>query len=277
MSNKKREKDGERLFTQKELEALISERLMRERKNLEAYKTVKDILDEMMRDGLINACSYAEAARELYERLSAKNAENTDTHAENTEGTGMTGGKKVEEQEEREEDVGVTEADCVTVSEKPNVNGDANVTVDEPVLSEEFPALPTSGQETGTDGDRTSEMCELLKAYPELCIDTLLADEGFILYSQRYGGTLKELYEGYSKLKAALGRIGGEDGKAECRTEIRRMASTSFSRCSASPSSDAGFELSPLQRDIARRAGLSYREYYEMLKDIPDGKKAQRR
>ena len=280
MSSKRQERDGERLFTQKELESLIAERLMRERKNLEAYKTVKDILCEMMKDGIVNAHSYAEAARELYERLSSENAENTVNNGKDTVPECALNKEAAAEEKTSEipETADVMHEDFCKDSET-RTEDFSDETVEKLQNAEmEFSSLPEEILPDDSQSAATDEMCELMKAYPELCIETLLSDEGFIMYSKRYKGTLKELYEGYKRVRTALGKIGGDNGgETDYNFDRRRMASTSFSRYSASPSSDAGFDLSPLQRDIARRAGLSYREYFEMLREIPDSKKATRR
>lgn len=116
-------------------------------------------------------------------------------------------------------------------------------------------------------------LCELMESYPELDVEALLSDSGFVLYCRRYGGSLLEKYEGYRHLVDALGVLCDSDNAADNSKDAlrarRMMSSTAFSKSSASPDADAGFELTPLQREVARRAGLSYREYSAMLRDVP--------
>ena len=69
-------RDGEKKFTQEELEKLISERLKRERKNNAAISALKKTLDVMSDSGFIKSGSYSLMAEELTRLLRQNFAQN---------------------------------------------------------------------------------------------------------------------------------------------------------------------------------------------------------
>lgn len=69
-------RDGEKKFTQEELEKLISERLKRERKNNAAISALKKTLDVMSDSGFIKSGSYSLMAEELTRLLRQNLAQN---------------------------------------------------------------------------------------------------------------------------------------------------------------------------------------------------------
>ena len=69
-------RDGEKKFTQEELEKLISERLKRERKNNAAISALKKTLDVMSDSGFIKSGSYSLMAEELTRLLHQNLAQN---------------------------------------------------------------------------------------------------------------------------------------------------------------------------------------------------------
>ena len=73
--NKETDKE-ERMFTESELEAVVRERLKRDRKVNEELLSVKKLLKEAGEKGLIRGTSYAEMAKSLEEILMSRGSEN---------------------------------------------------------------------------------------------------------------------------------------------------------------------------------------------------------
>ncbi len=260
---------SEKMFSQRELEKHIAKRLVRERKQNAALSELRDAIDTLMSEGAINAGTYAEAARELTRALPRENVGNTcDAVTEISDRPTEKAGEAltdstVPSKAAYEETEGPEET-----SEKP-----------EPCL-EDYAAAESTASDREANSDRAGELSALMERYPELDVAELLSNEDFVRYCRRYGGALPEMYEGYKRLIDSLGALSApQKYEKEDNTiaQARRvLSSTSFSGSSASPSADAGFELTPLQRDIARRAGLSYREYSEMLRDVPGADRLKR-
>lgn len=106
-----------------------------------------------------------------------------------------------------------------------------------------------------------SEQKELQAAYPSLDITALLKDEVFCdfykAYLKEFGdATLLEVYGGFLKAKDI---------------EERLNLSSRLKRTPSSQKAAEAFEsaLTPTQRAIASKAGMSYREYAKLLEEIP--------
>lgn len=272
--------DNKRLFTQKELEKHINARLVRERKKNGDIMLFKNMVDELMKSGIINADSYAEAGKRLTELLSVMPAGNSEEEAlkdnivensvDNTVNNAVENTTKT-----TTENVNTLKADAQSeneVSKPDNPEYPEEIEESENVqLAEDVPFV-VAGQraETGemlakSDDESTKEM-----------------------YGQELTGSQESVEKKLSRLCAELSRL--LDGTAEKSItdnqddEIfddgfyarRSACSTGFSANSACDAQSSGFELTPTQRDIARRAGISYREYAELLKDIPDSTKKRR-
>lgn len=281
--------DGEKLFTQKELEKLISDRLRRERRNNSSLMFAKEVINTLQKDGIINADSYAEAAKELAEKLKeklcgktadfdCKNEEvKTETYFENqgeaqnaqaceaSEVTGTSDAESIEHFTQNFESTG-TEKDYS--AQETTATGNAE--------NAEF----TQGCE---NDDIESQYRELILRHPEAAENDILQKEAFHEYCRTKRGSLCELYEGFSGIVKTLGVLSGIIGQGQtdscfdeeqCGASYDKYAagtisSTGFSRRSASAIADVANDLSPMQRDIARRAGMSYKEYSALLRDIP--------
>ena len=61
----------EKVFTQSQVDALINERIKRERKVNESLLPVKELLKAAMSKGLVKGRSYAEMAQDFVDRLKA--------------------------------------------------------------------------------------------------------------------------------------------------------------------------------------------------------------
>ena len=66
--------------------------------------------------------------------------------------------------------------------------------------------------------------------------------------------------------------VNGEKKQSDddgIRIAKRELCSTGFSSGSASDIHSMADGLTPMQRELAKRAGLSYREYAQILSEIP--------
>ncbi len=288
---------GKRLFTQRELEKCIGERLMRERRNNASLQSIKKLVDGLCERGIINADSYAEAERELCEKLCSVNAGNT--REENSEGavlpevtnkeeiseSGNSGESASEIQPLQDTQVTENSESYVTCYEGSD-NQEEKDTGEQDICDECEASTALQEEEPQS---RTEELCELCLKYPSLDAAELLKSKEFAVYSKGKDGTLLELYEGFSSLLDALesysrSKATGYTPKNNAPYEIsnherhamKALSSTGFSKLSASESSDFSELLSPSQRSIARRAGISYREYAQLLSDIPDSSRIKR-
>ncbi len=277
----------ERLFTQRELEKCIGERLTRERRKVAPFEKLKQLLDRLKSDGVIYADSYAEAAEELCRRLEAcsENAGNTREDSlcggENEQGTD-TDGVALGELQEADTSLAVGTEYSESSVERKEKFADVRPCGREIMHGGDTVEQNDVGTTEEDDGNAfVSQYEELSRRYPYIDTEALMTDRGFEAFCRGRDGSLTELYEGYAEL---IRSIGGKPcaapnvGNGSCggRPAIRALSSTAFSAGSASPVSDAALGLSPLQRDIARRAGISYREYAQLLRDIPKAGKSKR-
>ncbi len=106
-----------------------------------------------------------------------------------------------------------------------------------------------------------NEQRALAEVYPDLDITALLKDDAFCNFYKAYvkefsDATLLEVYGGFLKAKAA---------------EENLRLSSKLKRTPSSQRASENFEgaLTPTQRAIASKAGMSYREYAKLLEEIP--------
>lgn len=315
-------KGGGRLFTQRELEKCIGERLIRERRNNASLENIKKLVDGLCERGILNADSYAEAERELCEKLCSMDAGNT--REENSKESPLPDGKNdmagtddgnsgesvpdaalsddgvikdTEKDAERESITAEPEkyTGCESISaESEKDNGyesialpqEKDASTQDPAFESVDACAPLEQSAVG----KTQELYELCSKHPELDAASLLESDEFISYCTGRSGTLLELYEGFTSLLSAFesfnrSRLSGfsrnatditHEASGNYRHAMKALSSTGFSRLSANESSDYSGLLSPSQRDIARRAGISYREYAQLLADIPDGSRIKK-
>ncbi len=268
--------DGVRLFTQRELEKCIGERLMRERRNNSSLELIRDMVDGLRKEGIISADSYAKAALELSGKLEAMQAENTRKEEHQSESLGAA----MEPSGEAESEDLAAEDDLQMAKEY------SEVCISDATDNGNEQKVPEKGS------DQLMRECDVLsEKYPHIDIEALLDNESFKRYCKRKGGSLTELYEGFSALMLSIEKFGDSIREKASDYEplseerfresdrhfaVRSLSSTGFSKGSASANADTGALLSPMQRDIARRAGISYREYAELMRDIPDAGKIKR-
>lgn len=270
---------SERLFTQAELSKLINKRLSRERRNNTALSKIHKLLKELSEKKIINAHSYAEAAQELQNKLILL------CNDENMKIDDRVVGASGEETEDimKTGDIGDIEPDSVNTSES---------FADEIYNSEceHCEEESTSFEEKKEEAYPLSELSELFKRFPESRAWRIITSREFLDFCHGKQEGLCELYDSFCKHFGKLYSLFDGEEKTESehlmqgaynkinpRNIISEYSSTGFSGRSASPSSDDGANLSPLQRKIAKSAGISYREYASMLREIPQYSKSDKR
>lgn len=226
----------ERLFTQRELDDLICERLKRERRNNRVLNDAKGLIDKLREKGIITAISYADAARELESLIGSRLGENTTDVAE-------------QRQEEARGELETAPSHQESVLESPSLT------------EAQFATAPTK--------DRVkNELFELFERYPEAMGDKILESRAFRELVREGDVKICDAYEAFKRLADSFSKnsAGASLSDREARTAI---SSTGFSRSSAGEFADEGLGLSPSQRRLARDSGISYREYASLLRDVP--------
>ena len=229
-----KEEKQEKLFTQSQLEEIIRERLMRERKGNESLLAVKKLLKSASEKGLVRDGSYADMASELVKRL---------TDSAKTEGEDM---EKTTPCAENETDTGAA------------ADGENNVTDDG----------NTADEVKSTEMDFIGILSHLKQKYPEKALARMLEGNSFERFAKGRSGSMEEIFDDFYSFMEDFsgngGNVSDEDHSA--------LSSTAFS--SHSGASDSGAKLTKQQMEIAKGAGMSYREYADLLESIP--KKAGR-
>ncbi len=219
----------EKLYSQKELEKIVEQRLIRERKNTESFRDIREIIAELKRRGDIEAGSNAQIASKLGSLLEA---------AQN---------KTPEEQSEEVPPVAAPDSDKKT---------------SEPTLTAEVPrSLPE--EEKGTN-----EFFEFIEKFGEEKLKKLMNDRTFSAFSIGKSGSLASIYENYIDFLSAL---SDSNDARKYRAAEAGLASTGFSK-KASGAVDYGSALTENQKSLARSAGMSYKQYSELLSQIPNKK-----
>ena len=229
-----------RLFTQRELEKHINARLMRERKKNSELEALKRMLDELMESGQIDADSYAEAGERLISLIAENRRDEPDKETDTVEDVPV-------------EDAALcnNDTDVHTADDFPFEEAEDAQTYD-----------PTDTADNAPGGDAIGEISEnvsKIKSETEENINLRLAS----LCSELADYFVRSVGGNDVKMKDT-------DASDECLRARRAASSTGFSVRSASDVHSDGSGLTPTQRDIARRAGISYKEYAGLLREIPD-------
>lgn len=114
---------------------------------------------------------------------------------------------------------------------------------------------------TDTEVKFEGEIAKLCEVYPELDVNALISDEKFgdfyaAFTAEKQNADLLTVYEAYEKAKSI-------DGSIKAASKMKRTPSVHGAR------SGAENLLTPRQREIANHAGMSYKEYAELLSEIP--------
>lgn len=231
----KEQKTQEKMFTQSQLEEIISERLSRERRINDSLSSVKNFLKSASEKGLIKNGSYAEMAKELVERLS----------------------KKPEEAVHTAETVNET---CDEVS-----NADTSSVADEDGKTNAENDGGNNGMEEKRDtGDFVSVLSALKAKYPRQTVEKLISTNQFERFAKGRSGSVEEIFDDFLSF---ISELDGRTEESDNDTNHACFASTAFSSHSGTP--DMGTNLTRQQMEIAKSGGMSYREYQNLLESIP--------
>ncbi len=226
----------EKMFTQSQLEEIISKRLERERKIGESLHEVKKVLLDAKNEGLIKGTSFAEMARELMQiTRQGEELKNDDT---------------AEEKNPKPCDITPSFAE-----EGGNVNTPE--------------AVENNTKQERVEGDFFSELKAIKQKHKSTDAEQLMAGDLFEKFAKGRSGRASEIFDDFILFMQGLGFSGHEENKAE-QSIIDPYSSTAFSGFSDTESTYSG--LTKQQMEMAKSAGLSYREYASILAGIPQKK-----
>ena len=213
----------EKLFTQSELENLISERLKRERKTQSALLPVKEMLSVLCEKGIIKNGSYPEMATQLCGHLD----------------TLLSGAK--------EENISVGTQNLPMEKEPETVQENCDALSFTP-----------------------SDIAVIYEKHPASDIVATISSPVFLKFAQNRQGSFEQIYSDFLSLK----NLFEEKAQSDSNSLHSSLASTSFSADSKSSFSTEHTNLTARQMQMAKNAGLSYREYSDLLNSIPKGTKS---
>ena len=243
-----------RLFTQKELEKHINARLIRERKKYTEPPVLLKMLEESVKSGEFDADACAEVFAGLEKILSESDTGNR-TESGNVDVT-------AESFEEKED--GKLQNRSVQVLEKETAEEQEDVNTE--------CAICNNGCFEESSDDNHGESETAVSMEKESSEKSTATESGNAELIGRLSGLLSEFAQLLGKTENVREQSDG-DGELFAR---RAAASTGFCASSASDAASSVYELTPAQREIARQAGISYREYAGLLRDIPTKIKKRR-
>ena len=136
-----------------------------------------------------------------------------------------------------------------------------------PLLSSQTDANFDTGPEK-TGAVAVGEAGEFLRTHPDVDLTALMNDSAFRAFIDGRTGSLSEIYDQFMQFMRTLSQSGQA---AKYRAAGRMLASTGFSNGNPSSSGDYSNILTNRQMEMAKQAGMSYREYAELLNDAPSG------
>lgn len=238
----------EKTFTQSQLEEIISERLSRERRANASLGEVKKLLRSAKEGGLIKGGSYAEMAKQLIDAVTAGRDGAEDSAEE------MQSAESCEEDTDFADASSVADEDAQTEQEK-TAAADGGVDAGAEVSDAELfvTALTFIKQKLG-----------------EKEAERVFSGNLFENFAKGRRGSLDEIVTDFCTFMANVyGTDAAENNEVE---EAQRdtppdFTSTAFSAFSGAPACDMG--LTKQQMEMAKSAGMSYREYAGMLESVP--------
>ena len=248
------ENEKEKMFTQEKLDEIIAERLSRERKVNEALNSVKTLLKSAAEKGYIKGTSYAEMAKELAEKLRRGSEECEKAEAQENAGAGET---ETVPQNECQDDMALLTAICEDNSE------DAAQEEKEDVREELTDVESVKEERKETDNSFTAVLSDLKSRYPKEKVEKLLTGDLFERFAKGRSGSMREIADDFFSFISSVNADGEGDDKP---SEYSSFTSTAFSSMSGTPSDVA---LTKQQMEIAKSAGMSYREYANLLSSVP--------
>ena len=285
----------QKLFTQAQLETLLSERMKRERKNARALNSVKELLKQCKQNGIIAPGSYSDMAKQLTERLGKLEVSSSEVTPQKNEPFDETTHKALSNPVCDSEEVSEVESAVDYESVSQNSHEDENTyegeTTDENKsddgenTDESFEETQDGEQvsKTGVQGDENpvavgqedvgemrvcaKDIFDLKNDFPDADINEIFSDGTFRDFAKDRRGNLRGIYSDYISFMQKVSGAGEYDGAK--RRDYSGAASTAFSSDSKAYTTDYSQRLTRRQMDIANQSGMSYREYGELLNSIP--------
>ncbi len=224
----------EKLFTKGELETIVEQRLSRERRNGEAFSKIKELMALLRQKEAFKKISNASLAQ-IIEDFVQSEAELPEVFdAERQQAT----------------------PDALPAKEENNGE-----------ITQEMAAETAYGQEEENTLSQSKIPAFLLK-YGEEKFLQIMRDPAFRAFCEGKSGDILSLYESYAEFLKALCQSPEVKRHREAQ---RLLASTGFSN-RASAAVDYGSLLTENQKMIAKAAGMSYRQYSELISQIPTKK-----
>ncbi len=224
---------NEKLFTKDEMESIIEKRLSRERKNDKNMKKIREFLSNIRKNEEFKDLSNAELAEKISLVL--------------------------EKTAELPEDEGIPDTPAASEKDAEPKN---EVPEKKDKYKEEKPDFPT---DTNVPGSRRLEIFEFIEKYGKNELENLIADRAFPEFCKGKTGDLVSLFEDYRSFLTALTESGPDKKHKKAQAGL---ASTGFSGYS-SGGADYSEMLTDNQKRIASAAGMSAKQYYELLSQIP--------
>lgn len=290
-------KEGEKLFTQQQLEAFIAERIKRERKMNESLIPVKQLIKTLASREEFKGKSYSDIAKNLVKALSEKSVkeESVKDVCGNTAETQAKTDSKCATKMENAVEEGIADAgsdaalQCGTQNNtREDFHGEENDEKEGNYVSEEAVEKTSvekqneqtdkpESQNTNNTLQQIEVFCAFKEKYPDADMNKLFDSNLFKSFAKGKNQSLLEICEEYCDFLSAFEEKGNHksDNAFEASIHGQRQASpmlsTAFSSHSATSNISDG--LTKQQMEIAKSAGLSYREYAELLSSIPKSPK----
>lgn len=283
--------NSDKTFSREEMESIVEQRLARERKNNEQLKLIRELVNRLRKKEPYRSLSNAALAELLWKKLAETAPKDTEADAlpradgatampepSSAAETTAEAAANMAEQNHLPEDSGknppavlaeppvpgqTPEQETDAVSEKTALPAETSAAVDPSVSGRPVSSPADSEQER-----RQKELHTFLAAYGEERLSDALHDEAFRAFCMGKQGSLTALYESYLTFLSALSQ--SRDAR-RYRAAESHLASTGFSG-NASGAPDYGSMLSENQKSLAKASGMSFRQYAELLGQIPTKK-----
>lgn len=221
-------------FTQEDVNRVVSDRLERERRNFKDYDQLRALLAGLRQKGVLASDSISGQIEELTALTEHGNGESC---AHNSE---------IEPAAEFRPRVQPYEPK----TEPPETK---------PVAANDSKAEPVMNTETATDAD----------------LAALVQNPMFPKFAKGKNSPFSELVEDFRDLLRMSGRSGSNAGVSAVTASdpaeqaLRKLRSMPVCRTTGSAAEPP---LSERQKEIARSGGMTYQEYYALIREIPDKK-----
>ncbi len=281
----------EKLFTKQQVEALITDRIKRERKINESLLPVKQLVKTLSAKEEFKGKSYSEIAQKLVSVLSDFNAQNCNNGICEKCDSGIED-KKTDASEKNPpiKESNTDDAGCVAAQSVGNDENLREVNHGQQNEEKEEKGTLEFENESQIGKDRVesekrgglsqdsfveiSSLCEFKKKYPDADMNKLFDSDMFQSFAKGKKQSLTDICEDYCRFLSAFDRkipdFEQQHRQEDFSYEQKRsspMSSTAFSSHSGTSLVSDG--LTKQQMEIAKSAGLSYREYAELLSSIP--------